>query len=128
MLWTGREVKRFLAVAHIHLPFLLRVVAAPLDMDADTASMMNEAGELRGQEEDELNLAQCEPSEEELSREEDEEPVMMMHAGIWDRFLAMEAEAQREWADPEGDTDEYRKGRAVSFVNVAGPIANESMT
>ena len=30
MRWIGREVKRFLAEAHIHVPFLLRVVAAPL--------------------------------------------------------------------------------------------------
>ena len=106
MRWIGREVKRFLAEAHIHVPFLLRVVAAPPDMDDDMASMMNEAGVLRGEEEDELNLAQCEPSPEDLRGEGVDEPTMMQHAGIWDSFLAMEAEAQREWADPDGNTDE----------------------
>ena len=52
MRWIGREVKRFLAEAHIHVPFLLRVVAAPPDMDADMASMMNESGELKGEEDE----------------------------------------------------------------------------
>ena len=27
--WIGREVKRFLSEAHIHLPFLLQLAAAP---------------------------------------------------------------------------------------------------
>ena len=27
--WIGREAKRFLAEAHIHLPFLLQLAAAP---------------------------------------------------------------------------------------------------
>ena len=27
--WIGREVKRFLQEAHIHLPFLLQLAAAP---------------------------------------------------------------------------------------------------
>ena len=40
MRWIGREVKRFLAEADIHLPFLLRVAAAPADMDADMAEMV----------------------------------------------------------------------------------------
>ena len=30
--WIGREVKRFLAEAHIHLPFLLQLCAAPPEM------------------------------------------------------------------------------------------------
>ena len=29
MRWIGREVKRFIAEGYIHLPFLLRVAAAP---------------------------------------------------------------------------------------------------
>lgn len=32
MRWIGREVKRFLKEAHIHLPFLLCVASAPADM------------------------------------------------------------------------------------------------
>ena len=30
--WIGREEKRFLAEAHIHLPFLLRMANAPPDL------------------------------------------------------------------------------------------------
>jgi len=39
MRWIGREVKRFLAEADVHVPFLLRVAAAPPDM----ADMQNGA-------------------------------------------------------------------------------------
>ena len=38
MRWIGREVKRFVAEAHIHLPFLLRIAAAPPDLTADMAA------------------------------------------------------------------------------------------
>ena len=30
--WIGREVKRFLAEAHVHLPVLLRAASAPPDL------------------------------------------------------------------------------------------------
>ena len=43
MRWIGREVKRFLAEADIHLPFLLRVAAAPAEMDAEMAAMVGGA-------------------------------------------------------------------------------------
>jgi hypothetical protein len=36
--WIGREVKRFLEEAHIHLPFLLRVAAAPPDVIGEMAN------------------------------------------------------------------------------------------
>lgn len=36
--WIGREVKRFLAEAHVHLPFLLRVASAPVDVVHAAAS------------------------------------------------------------------------------------------
>ena len=46
MRWIGREVKRFLAEAHIHLPFLLRIAAAPPDhLHEDMGSMLNDEGE-----------------------------------------------------------------------------------
>jgi len=35
--WIGREAKRFICEAHIHLPFLLRVAAAPPDLVAELA-------------------------------------------------------------------------------------------
>ena len=45
---------------------------------------------------------------------------MMKNAAKWDNFLALEAEAKREWAKPEDDTLEYREQRAVDFFNAAG--------
>ena len=47
MRWIGREVKRFLAEADVHVPFLLRVAAAPPDMMADMAAMQNGARRAR---------------------------------------------------------------------------------
>lgn len=55
MRWIGREVKKFIADAPIHLPLLLRLAAAP-DLDADMAEMANEDGELDLQEDDKLHL------------------------------------------------------------------------
>ena len=43
MRWIGREVKRFLDESHIHLPFLLRVAAAPPDMIEEMEEMLNGA-------------------------------------------------------------------------------------
>ena len=41
MRWIGREVKRFLIEAHTHVPFLLRVAAAPPDL-------VEEVGDVNG--------------------------------------------------------------------------------
>ena len=41
MRWIGREVKRFIAEGYIHLPFLLRVAAAPPDLTEDMANTTN---------------------------------------------------------------------------------------
>ena len=41
MRWIGREVKRFLAEAHIHIPFLLRVASAPPDVAKEMGEFMN---------------------------------------------------------------------------------------
>lgn len=35
--WIGREVKRFLEEAHIHLPFMLQLASAPADIFDDVA-------------------------------------------------------------------------------------------
>lgn len=35
MRWIGREVKRFLTEAHIHLPFLLRLANAPPELEGE---------------------------------------------------------------------------------------------
>lgn len=106
MRWIGREVKRFLKEADIHLPLLLHIAAAPADMDADMASMANSAGELVSEEDDEFNLAdQDQATEEEMQQEEQEEPMMMEVARKWDHFFELVHEANAEWAAPELDTD-----------------------
>ena len=43
--WIGREVKRFLVNAHLHLPFLLQVASAPIDSIPELAQFVNGAGE-----------------------------------------------------------------------------------
>ena len=50
---------------------------------------------------------------------------MMSHAAIWDRFLELWAESNKPWAEPEKDTDDYRKSRAVDVFNCAGPVAGD---
>eukprot|EP00965_Chrysotila_dentata_P180459 5956783-Pleurochrysis_carterae.AAC.1 len=65
--WIGREVKRFLQEAHLHLPFLLRVAAAPPDMCPDMASYADEQNELAMDMDEDDEYA---PSAEELSAEE----------------------------------------------------------
>eukprot|EP00965_Chrysotila_dentata_P067811 2243877-Pleurochrysis_carterae.AAC.1 len=37
---------------------------------------------------------------------------------MWDNFLAYVIAAEKPWASPENDTDEYRKARAVDFFNL----------
>eukprot|EP00965_Chrysotila_dentata_P057609 1910602-Pleurochrysis_carterae.AAC.1 len=61
---------------------------------------------------------ELEPTAEELAQEEREEPQMVEHAGMWDHFLDYVEAAEREWAPPERDTDEYRKERAVELFNL----------
>ena len=41
--WIGREVKRFLSEAHIHLPVLLQMAAAPPEVCAEAASAQDGA-------------------------------------------------------------------------------------
>ena len=42
--WIGREVKRFLQEAHIHLPFLLRMANAPADLVNEVANATTSDG------------------------------------------------------------------------------------
>ena len=107
--WIGREVKRFLQEAHIHLPFLLRVASAPIDvLDGDEPAEEEGAG-IEYDDEDPYA-----PTEEEIAAEEDEEPLMVRHAVMWDNFLGWVRDIQSEWTS---DTDEYRKQRAVRWFN-----------
>eukprot|EP00965_Chrysotila_dentata_P096838 3200496-Pleurochrysis_carterae.AAC.1 len=57
-------------------------------------------------------------TDEELAQEESEVPQMMQHAEMWDHFLSYVMAAERPWASPEDDTDDYRKARAVEFFNL----------
>jgi hypothetical protein len=71
-----------------------------------------EDGEFELQESDELQVT-ADDLEEELA----EEPQMMQHAEMWDRYLAYVETTQQAWAKPSMDTDEYRKERALIYYN-----------
>jgi len=118
--WIGREVKRFLEQAAMHLPFLLRLASAPAVCIAEMAECTNEEGEQEMDDDDEY-----EPTAEEVAQEEPEEPVMMQDAARWDRFLALVDTLQAPW--PQGDkvTDEYRKSRAVEVFNSASVVCRD---
>ena len=142
--WIGREAKRFLSEAHIHLPFLLQLAAAPPDV-CDAAA--EDAGSVTGAPRPCLSdLSACShpvacivggengmhemeidedddyaPTEDEIRQEEEEEPTMMQNADAWDDFLAYVALLQSDWATPDEDTDNYRKKRAVEFFNAGEP-------
>ena len=50
---------------------------------------------------------------------------MMANAARWDRFLALVAATQEPWPQGEGDTDDYRKGRALKFFNLVLPVCQD---
>eukprot|EP00965_Chrysotila_dentata_P006173 201596-Pleurochrysis_carterae.AAC.1 len=109
----GREVKRFLREADIHLPFLLRIAAVPDEVLGDLVqNTRTSAAEIEFDEDEELAV-----TADELAQESSELPQMMEHAGMWDNFLACAEAAERPWASPDFDDDDYRKTRAVEFFN-----------
>ena len=116
--WIGREVKRFIDEAHLHLPFLLQIAAAPADCVAAMAACANAEGEQ--QMEYDPDYA---PTAAEVAAEEKLEPLMMVNATRWDRFLDYVHEISREWPQGEADTDEYRKGRALNAFNLGNAVA-----
>jgi len=120
--WIGREVTRFLAEADKHLPFLLRVAAAPVDCVPATASWRNAAGQqtLDDDSDDEYAV-----TEEEVAAEMEEEKLMMLNADRWDHFLSFMIIDQKLWPQGEPDTDEYRKGRAVEAFNAFSYVSND---
>ena len=81
--WIGREVKRFLTEAHVYLPFLLQLAAAPIDLVPDSVQEFIHDGE----EEMMVDDDEFAPTEEQVQKESEEEPVMMQHAEMWDNFL-----------------------------------------
>ena len=56
------------------------------------------------------------PTEEQVRKESEEEPVMMQHAEMWDNFLDWVRAVQEPW---ERDDDEYRQARAVEYFNLS---------
>ena len=118
--WIGREVKRFIATAHLHLPFMLQLAAAPIDTVPELAATRNLALE----EEMELDEEYA-PTEEEIEEEESLEPLMMQNAQAWDNFLIMVSDFARPWPQGSPDTDEYRKGRALTYFNNMALVCND---
>ena len=116
--WIGREVKAFLQEAHLHLPFLLHVAAAPPDLTAEMAASLNVEGEMEMDDDDEYT-----PTEEEIAEEEAEEPLMMQNAACWDHFLDYVRAISAPCPQGEADTDEYRKGRALEAFNLGAAVA-----
>ena len=109
--WIGREVKRFCDEAHLHLPFLLRLANAPIDMVPDSVQeFVNDNGD----EEMDVSDDEYEPTPEELEAEAQEEPCMMRDADRWDRFFTFNTDAQKSYTS---DTDAYREARAVDYFN-----------
>ena len=117
--WIGREVRRFLSEAHMHLPFLLQVAHAPIDQIPDThpANVGTEADDAgSGDEEMDVEGDEFEPTFEEIDVEEQEEPDLMQDASRWDRFLDSVRECQSRWVK---DDDEYRRKRALAYLNLS---------
>jgi hypothetical protein len=121
--WIGREVKRFLAEADKHLPFLLRIAAAPVDCIPETVSWRNAAGQQTL--DDDSDDDEYAVTEEEIAAEQKEETLMMLNADRWDNFLAFIRLDQQPWPQGEPDTDEYRKGRAVEAFNSFMYVSND---
>ena len=118
--WIGREVKRFIMEAYIHLPFLLRIAAAPPDLIPELAASLNVAGEMEMEDDDEYA-----PTPEEIAQEEEEEPLMMKNADRWQRFLDLVAARGKPWPQGASDTDTYRQQRAVESFNLGAACAND---
>ena len=108
-------MKRFLELGDVHIPFLLRVAAAPAEILAGAhAPPVNDAGEIELDDEDD---DEDQPTEEELQAEEAAEPEMMKAAIYWDNFCALVRNCQEPWEAT--DTDAYREKRAVEAFNHA---------
>lgn len=112
--WIGREVKRFLHQAHLHLPFLLRLSACPPDMCEERQAELDDDGCEAMDEDDEFA-----PTADELAAEEEAEPDMMRHAQKWDNFLEFVWLIEKPW---EQDDDAYRKQRALEYFNLCAQV------
>ena len=118
--WIGREVKRFVAEAHLHVPFLLQLAAAPADCVPEMAAFAGVDGAQAMELDDEYA-----PTEEEVAAEEAAEPLMMANAARWDRFLALVRAGSAEWPQGASDTNDYRKSRGLEWFNLMNPVARD---
>ena len=116
--WIGREVKRFIHEADLHLPFLVRLSSSEIDVCAETAAHRNAAGE----EEMDVSDDEFEPSAAEIAAEANKEPLVLLNASRWDRFLAWVRDIEVPWTE---DTDTYRRGRAQSYCNGARAVSRD---
>eukprot|EP00965_Chrysotila_dentata_P069158 2285453-Pleurochrysis_carterae.AAC.1 len=128
MRWIGREVKRnFLAQADVHLPFLLRVAAAPAGLMGDNwEGVINANGKVE-LEEDEESL--CLDDEDDTPADAagrsanggssaGEEDEILKQASMWHNFLALVRCMQAPWAPSAEDSMAYRELRAVQYFNL----------
>ena len=110
--WIGREVKRFIHEAHLHLPFMLRLSSGQIDVCDETAAHTNAAGE----EEMDLSDDEFAPTAEQIAAEKAREPLLFKNASRWDRFLDWVRGIETPWGE---DTDAYRRMRALQYCNGA---------
>tara|TARA_B110000046_G_scaffold183516_1_gene219765 strand:+ start:741 stop:1991 length:1251 start_codon:yes stop_codon:yes gene_type:complete len=108
--WIGREVKRFLHEADLHLPFLLRLACGQIDLSDD--SSLNAAGE----EQMDVGGGMFAPSDDEIEAESDRPALIMETSDYWDNFLSWVKEIEHPWLE---DSDAYRRNRALLYCNAA---------
>ena len=61
-----------------------------------------------------------EPTEDEVADEANREPLIVLNATRWDRFLSWVRDIELPWTS---DTDEYRRGRALRYANHARAVS-----
>ena len=111
-------MKRFLHEADMHLPFLLEISSGTIDVGPETAAATNAAGE----EEMDVSGDEFEPTDAEVAAEAARSPLVVVNAERWDRFLTWVRGIECPW---DSDTDEYRRHRALQYVNGARAVSRD---
>eukprot|EP00965_Chrysotila_dentata_P190212 6173739-Pleurochrysis_carterae.AAC.3 len=135
MRWIGRDIKRLINAASKHLPLILCVAAAPPDLfgawqfkrylnmhcvaarpnsSCGDALRVAATAELELEKDEELQVGNDEAAAKGYGQSA---PDMMWHARHGDNSLALVEQSQKAWAEPDDDTDEYRKESAVRLFN-----------
>ena len=116
--WIGREVKRFLHEADVHLPFLLGLSCTSIDQSACLDQYLNPAGQ------EGMDLSDDEFVDEEIEDDPaDSMSQLQLNATRWDHFLDWVRGLEQTW-DPE-DTLEYRNKRALQYCNGARRVSRD---